>query len=129
MFVVTAVGMSNVFFSMTSKMQRHIIFFIIVNALHVSSGFSAHHQEFKTVHTASGICQTWFAATASMGHSDVAFGTFASPDAKLVLHAELIWSLARCEVVLEMAVDEDQRSVKSQTFSPSVKRAKPTYEI
>jgi len=28
-------------------MQRYAIFFIIVNALHVSSGFSAHHQELK----------------------------------------------------------------------------------
>jgi hypothetical protein len=35
------------------------IFFIIVSALHVSSGASAHHQERKSVHTASGICQTW----------------------------------------------------------------------
>jgi len=26
--------------------------------LHVSDGLSAHHQESKTVHTASGICQT-----------------------------------------------------------------------
>jgi len=34
-------------------MQRYIIFFISVNALHVS-GFFAHHQELKTVHTASG---------------------------------------------------------------------------
>ena len=38
-------------------MQRYTIFFITVNALHVSGGFSAHHQELKTVHTASGICQ------------------------------------------------------------------------
>jgi hypothetical protein len=38
-------------------MQRYTIFFIAVNALHVSGGFSAHHQELKTVHTASGICQ------------------------------------------------------------------------
>jgi hypothetical protein len=38
-------------------MQRYTIFFIIVNAVHVSGGFSAHHQELKTVHTASGICQ------------------------------------------------------------------------
>jgi hypothetical protein len=30
---------------------------ITVNAVHVSGGFSAHHQELKTVHTASGICQ------------------------------------------------------------------------
>ena len=28
------------------------------DALHVSGGSSAHHQEHKTVHTASGICQT-----------------------------------------------------------------------
>jgi len=38
-------------------MQRYAIFFITVSALHVSGGFSAHHQELKTVHTASGICQ------------------------------------------------------------------------
>jgi len=34
-----------------------MIFFITVNALHVSGGFSARHQELKTVHTAPGICQ------------------------------------------------------------------------
>jgi hypothetical protein len=28
-------------------MQRYTIFFIIVDALHVSGGFSAHHQELK----------------------------------------------------------------------------------
>ena len=28
-------------------MQRYAIFFIIVNALHVSGGFSVHHQELK----------------------------------------------------------------------------------
>ena len=28
------------------------------NSLHVSNGLSTHHQEFKTVHTATGICQT-----------------------------------------------------------------------
>jgi len=28
-------------------MQRYTIFFIIVNALHVSGGFSSHHQELK----------------------------------------------------------------------------------
>ena len=36
-------------------MQRYTIFCIAVNAVHVSDGFSAHHQELKTVHTASGI--------------------------------------------------------------------------
>jgi hypothetical protein len=43
--------------SITNKMQRYTVFFIAVNALHVSGGFSAHHQELKTVHTAAGICQ------------------------------------------------------------------------
>jgi len=38
-------------------MQRYTIFFIIVTALHVSGGLSAHHQELKTVQTASGMCQ------------------------------------------------------------------------
>jgi hypothetical protein len=38
-------------------MQRYTTFFITVSALHVSGGFSAHHQEHKTVHTASGVCQ------------------------------------------------------------------------
>jgi len=39
-------------------MQRYTIFFITVNALYVSGGFSAHHQELKNcTHTASGICQ------------------------------------------------------------------------
>ena len=33
--------------STTSRMQRYKIFFITVNALHVSGGFSAHHQELK----------------------------------------------------------------------------------
>jgi len=38
-------------------MQGYTIFFITVNVLHVSGGFSAHHQELKTVHTAFGIYQ------------------------------------------------------------------------
>ena len=42
--------------SITNKMQHYTIFLIVVNALHVSGGFSAHHQERKTVHTASDIC-------------------------------------------------------------------------
>jgi len=50
--------------SITNKMQRYTIFFITVNALHVSGGFSAHHQELKTVHTALGI-SSLLAATAS----------------------------------------------------------------
>jgi hypothetical protein len=45
------------FLSMTNKMQSFIVLFITVNAVHVSSSFSAHHQELKSVHAASDICQ------------------------------------------------------------------------
>ena len=38
-------------------MQRYTMIFIAINALHVSGGSSAHHQELKTVYTASGICR------------------------------------------------------------------------
>jgi hypothetical protein len=34
------------------------LFYFWDNTLHVSDGLSVHHQEFKTVHTATGICQT-----------------------------------------------------------------------
>jgi hypothetical protein len=40
-------------------MQHYAIFFITVNALHVSGGFSAHRQELETVRTASGMCQAF----------------------------------------------------------------------
>jgi hypothetical protein len=39
-------------------MQLCIILFSIFNAVQVSSGFSAHHQELKSVHAAWGIFQT-----------------------------------------------------------------------
>ena len=39
-------------------MQRYIILFIIVKELYVSSGLSAHRQELKSVHAASGTFQT-----------------------------------------------------------------------
>jgi len=38
-------------------MQPYTIFFITVNALHISGGLSTDHLELKTVHTASGIYQ------------------------------------------------------------------------
>jgi hypothetical protein len=34
------------------------IYLFWFNTLHVSDGLSVHHQEFQTVHTATGICQT-----------------------------------------------------------------------
>ena len=40
-------------------MHQYIKFILFWNdTLHVSDGLSVHHQEFKTVHTATGICQT-----------------------------------------------------------------------
>jgi hypothetical protein len=38
-------------------MQHYTMVFITINAVHVSGGSSAHHQELKTVYTASGICR------------------------------------------------------------------------
>ena len=46
------------FLNTTNEMQRYAVFFIVVSALHVSSGFSAHHQELKNVHAESGTSQT-----------------------------------------------------------------------
>ena len=53
--------------STTNKMQRYTIFFITVNALHVSGGFSAHHQELKNCTHNIGYVPGFFAATASVG--------------------------------------------------------------
>jgi len=40
-------------------MHQCIKFILFWNdTLHVSGSLSVHHQEFKTVHTATGICQT-----------------------------------------------------------------------
>jgi hypothetical protein len=39
--------LAKVFLSTTNEMQRYTMFFIVVSALHVSSGFSTHHQELK----------------------------------------------------------------------------------
>ena len=45
--------------SISNKMQCYTMVFITINALHVSGGSSTHHQELKTVYTASGICQAF----------------------------------------------------------------------
>jgi len=48
-------------------MQRYTIFFIIVNALHVSRGFCAHHQELKNCKHSIRYMSSLLAATASVG--------------------------------------------------------------
>ena len=51
-------------------MQRYTILFIIVNAVHVSGGFSAHHQELKNCKHSIGYMPSLLAATASVGELD-----------------------------------------------------------
>ena len=47
------------FCSKTNQMHQYLKFILFwSNTLHVSDGLSVHHHEFKTVHTATGICQT-----------------------------------------------------------------------
>jgi hypothetical protein len=48
--------------SITNKMKCYTIVFIAINALHVSGGSSAHHQELKIVYTTSGICRAFSAS-------------------------------------------------------------------
>ena len=50
------------YFSITNKMQRYTMLFITISALHASGGSSAHHQELKTVYTASGIFRAFSAS-------------------------------------------------------------------
>jgi len=48
-------------------MQPYTIFFITVNALHVSGGFSAHHQELENCTHSIGYMSSLLAATVSGG--------------------------------------------------------------
>jgi len=47
-------------------MQHYTIFFITVNALHVSGGFCAHHQDLKNCTHSIGYMSNLLAATTSM---------------------------------------------------------------
>jgi hypothetical protein len=60
--------------SVTNKMQRYTVLFITVNALHVSEGFFAHHQELKTVHTESVICQACLLLAWVRWHCQLLYG-------------------------------------------------------
>ena len=47
------------FYSKTNQMHQCIKLILFgTDTLHVLDGLSVHHQEFKTVHTATGICRT-----------------------------------------------------------------------
>ena len=52
------------FLSTTNKMQSYTAFFINVIAVHVSGGFSAHHQELKNCTRSIGYVPRLLAATA-----------------------------------------------------------------
>ena len=52
-------------------MQRYTIFFITVNAIHVSGGFSAHHQELKNCTHSFGYVSGLLADTASVGELEL----------------------------------------------------------
>jgi hypothetical protein len=52
-------------------MQRYTIFFITVNAVNVSGGFSAHHQELKNCTHSIGYVPSLLAATASVGELEI----------------------------------------------------------
>ena len=64
-------------------MQRYTIFFFIVNALHVSGGFSARHQELKNCTHSTGHTSSLLAATASVGELEL---THASGSSKQAWH-------------------------------------------
>jgi hypothetical protein len=52
-------------------MQRYTVFFIIVNAVLVSGGFSAHHQELKNCTHGIRYMSRLLAATASVGELEL----------------------------------------------------------
>jgi hypothetical protein len=72
---------TDILLSTINNIQGYTIFFITVNVLHVSGGVSAHHQELKTVHTASGNSKQanaglWIgAAISNTSHSNNAVST------------------------------------------------------
>jgi hypothetical protein len=47
-------------------MQRYTMFFIVISAVHVSSWFSAHHQELKNCTCSIGYLSDLFVVTASL---------------------------------------------------------------
>jgi hypothetical protein len=59
--------------SVTNKMQRITVFFIVVKALHVSGGFPAHHQELKNCTYSIWYLSSLVAATASVVEMELQF--------------------------------------------------------
>jgi len=70
-------------------MQRYTVVFITINALHVSGGSSAHHQEIKTVYIASGICRAF---SASYRYREWAGTARQIPDAVYTVFSSWWWA-------------------------------------
>jgi hypothetical protein len=62
---------SYILLSMINRTQRYTVLFIIVSALHVSGGFSAHHQELKNCTHSIGYMSNLLAATVSVGELEL----------------------------------------------------------
>ena len=91
------------FLSTTNKMQRYTVFFIVVSALHVSSGFSAHDQELKNCTCSIGYLSNLFAATANVNESDLSTLAVAANkfDKYPLLHVQFLSSWWWAEKTLE----------------------------
>ena len=63
-------------------MQRYTIFFITVNALHVSGGFSAHHRELRNCTNSIRYMSSLLAATASVGGLELTHASSSSKQAR-----------------------------------------------
>jgi len=68
-------------------MQRYTIFFITVNALLVSGGFSGHHNELKNCTHSVGYMPRLLAATASVGEFQLTHASDISKQASHIPHA------------------------------------------
>jgi hypothetical protein len=62
-------------------MQRYTIFFVTVNAVHVSGSFSAHHQELKNCTHSIWYMPSLLAATASVGEVELTHASGSSKQA------------------------------------------------
>jgi len=62
-------------------MQHNTIFFITVNVLHVSGGFSAHHQELKNCAHSIWYMSSLFVASASVGELELTHASGSSQQA------------------------------------------------
>jgi hypothetical protein len=69
-------------------MQRYTIFFIIVNALHVSGDFSAHHQELKNCTHSIWYVPTLLVATVSVVELELIHASGSSKKAWQIPDAE-----------------------------------------